>query len=130
MLMEIVTNKVCPNTNSQEFKLFFFATKNLNSLSTIHLIEFGNLGQVEHAANSHAIDCDAESDDLEEDPCHLQLFLDTQDHCTYYHLFVLLPRHPSNDLCPRGPHTEVGLYLHSLSHYPYELCWHSQVKIL
>jgi len=127
--MEIVTNKVCPNTNSQEFKLFFFATKNLNSLSTIHLIEFGNLGQVEHAANSHAIDCDAESDDLEEDPCHLQLFLDTQDHCTYYHLFVLLPRHPSNDLCPRGPHTEVGLYLHSLSHYPYELCWHSQVKI-
>lgn len=64
------------------------------------MIEFGNLGHVLPAANSHAIAYDAESDDLEEDPCHLQLFLDTQDHCAYYNLFVLLPHHPSDDLRP------------------------------
>jgi hypothetical protein len=87
------------------------------------------MNQAGSVSNSHAFDHDAESDNLEEIPCDLQLFLDTQDYRPRHYIHFLLPGNPGHHLCPWSPGAQVGLCLPSLLHHPPQFCWNSQVII-
>lgn len=80
-------------------------------------------------SNRLSVNFDAESDTLEENPCHLQLFPCAQDHSTHCDLCVLLHCHPHHSLSSWGWNTKVGFCVYPNHHHPSECCWHSKVLI-